>query len=200
MNRFKLEYPVGATPLDPNEINGLIPDYISTQAELNLLEQANILEAEAWAHGKKIQTVLSDQFLRELHKRMFQNVWKWAGQFRMTEKNIGVSKERIREEIPQLFADTRYWIENKTYSWDELGARFHHRLVWIHAFANGNGRHARLMTDIFMGANGQELFSWGAKQISESGADPQRVRLDYISALQDADKQNFDKIVKFVKS
>jgi Fic-DOC domain mobile mystery protein B len=199
VSRIKLEYPPGATPLDPNEMNGLIPDYISTQGELNLLEQENILEAEAWARGKKTKSALTDQFIRELHKRMFKNVWKWAGLYRRSGKNIGVPAERIPEELRKLCYDTEYWIKNKTYPWDELGARFHHRLVWIHAFANGNGRHARLLTDILLMVHEQELFSWGAKRVPD-GDDPKQVRLEYLTALKEADQKIFDKLFVFMRS
>lgn len=200
MSRIKLGYPPGATPLDPNEMNWLIPDYISTQSELNLLEQQNILEAESWARGKKTENALTDHFIRELHKRMFKNVWKWAGQYRRSGKNIGVAASSIPEELQKLCKDTHYWIENKTYPWDELGARFHHRIVWIHAFSNGNGRHARLITDVLMKAHDQQPFSWGSKQVSESGADPQAVRADYLGALREADQKKFEQLIKFVKS
>ena len=199
MSRIKIDYPPGATPLDPNELNGLIPDYISTQSELNLLEQENILEAESWARGKKTDNALTDIFIRALHKRMFKNVWKWAGLYRRTGKNIGIPAEQIPEELRKLCHDTEYWIENKTYSWDELGARFHHRLVWIHAFANGNGRHARLITDVLISAHGQELFSWGAKKVSK-GEDSKQVRLDYLTSLRDADMKKFDRLISFVRS
>ena len=200
MKNFKLEYPPGATPLDPNEINGLMPDYISTQSELNLLEQQNILEAESWARGKKTENALTDHFIRELHKRMFNNVWRWAGQYRRTEKNIGITASSIPEELQKLCKDTQYWIENKTYPWDELGTRFHHRMVWIHAFSNGNGRHARLITDILLKVHRQEPFSWGLKRVSELGADSQSVRADYLTALRAADQKKFKLLIGFVKS
>ncbi len=193
-----IEYPAGATPLDADEISGLIPGYISTQGELNILEQENILEAQSWAKPKS-KSVLDETFIRELHKRMFRNVWKWAGQYRKSGKNIGVPWEKIPEELRKFCADVSYWIENKTYSWDEIGARFHHRLVLIHAFPNGNGRHARLMTDVLMETNGQEPFSWGLKAIEQGRAGANKTRELYIAALGDADKRNMEKLLKFVR-
>jgi Fic-DOC domain mobile mystery protein B len=130
---------------------------------------------------------------------MFKSVWKWAGLYRRTGKNIGVPAERIPEELLKLCHDTEYWITNTTYSWDELGARFHHRLVWIHAFANGNGRHARLMTDVLLTVHQQEPFTWGAKRVTR-GNGPSQVRVDYITALREADKKKFEKLIQFVKN
>ena len=103
-------------------------------------------------------------------------------------------------QLGALFGDVTYWIKNSTYNWDEIGARFHHRLVSIHAFANGNGRHARLMTDILLEINDQKPFSWGIK----SNADPIEIesttRNSYVSALKAADAGNFEPLLQFVRS
>lgn len=188
MSPFPVDYPPGATPLDPNEADGLIPDYITTQAELNALERENITEATNWAHGKQHSDILTATFTLGLHKRMLNRVWKWAGKQRGSNKNLGVSKENIPTELANLLADTKYWIENRTYGWDEIGARFHHRLVWIHVFVNGNGRHARVLTNIILSSNGQEPFSWGMK--THTGA------LD----VEGADQGNFAALIRFVRS
>lgn len=200
MKKFEIKYVRGATPLDPNEIEGLIPDYITAQGELNILERNNIVEAENWAYGKKHSDVLSITFCYELHKRMLGRVWKWAGQQRQTNKNIGVFKEQILTQLHLLFEDTKYWIKNKTYSWDEIGVRFHYRLVSIHPFANGNGRHARLMTDILLQSNGQQRFSWGMKTAQGSLDVEGNIRKEYIAALKEADENKFDSLLRFVKS
>lgn len=198
---FPFEYSPGATPLDPNEIDGLLADFISTQGELNQLEQENILEAKAWATGKKHKNILTNTFTRDLHKRMFKNVWKWAGQLRLSDKSIGVPWQQVPTELPKLLADTDFWIKNGAYPWDELGARFHHRLVLIHAFPNGNGRHARLMTDVLLQTNSQSMFSWGASLVTQgSFASASAARTEYIEALREADNRKLDRLIKFVKT
>lgn len=121
---FPFEYAPGATLLDPNETEGLLIDYIATQGELNQHEQENILEAKAWVTAKKHKTVLTDAFVRDLHKRMFKNFWRWAGRPRLSDKSMGVPWPQVTTELAKLLADTGYWIENGTYSWDELAARF----------------------------------------------------------------------------
>jgi len=200
MNHFPIDYPPGATPLDPNELDGLIPHYISTQGELNALERENILEASTWAHGRRHSDVLNATFALDLHRRMFHRVWKWAGTQRKSNKNIGVSKENIVAELAQLFGDVKYWIENNTYGLDEIGARFHHRLVSIHVFVNGNGRHARMMTDILLNSAGQEAFSWGLKTSDQPLEVQGLLREQYISALQKADQGDYEALQKFVRS
>jgi Fic-DOC domain mobile mystery protein B len=198
---FPFEYAPGATPLDPNEIEGLRADYICTQSELNQLEQENILEAKVWASGKRHKNLLTDTFVRDLHKRMFKNVWKWAGKTRLSDKSIGVPWQQVPTECNKLLADTVFWINNAIYSWDELGARFHHRLVVIHPFSNGNGRHARLMTDLLLEAHGQQMFTWGSRH-----SDPVRLetagdaRDEYIASLREADARRINRLVRFVRS
>ncbi len=200
MSKFKLTYPSSATPLDPNEIEDLIPDYITTQKELNILEQQNIIEGINWADRQKKPDVLNITFNYELHRQMFDQVWKWAGSPRITDKNIGSYWQQIPTQLNNLFSNTRHWIENKTYKWDELATRFHHKLVFIHVFPNGNGRHARLMTDILLKSNNQKPFTWGQKMHSSSIDVEGKIRKAYISALRKADGNNFIDLIKFVKS
>ena len=200
MSEFKPIYPPGATPLDPNEIEGLIPDYITTQGELNILEQQNIIEGIDWADRQKNPDVLSITFSYELHRQMFNQVWQWAGRSRTTDKNIGFHWQLIQTQLDNLFENTRYWIENKTYKWDELAIRFHHKLVSIHAFPNGNGRHARLMTDILLKSNDQKPFTWGKNMYSSPIEVEGKTRKAYISALKKADQNNFADLIKFAKS
>ena len=200
MSKLKPKYAPGATPLDPNEIEGLIPDYITTQKELNILEQQNIIEGMNWAEKQKKPDVLSITFNHKLHKQMFNQVWKWAGKTRTTDKNIGVHWQQIHTQLDNLFKNTQYWIENKTYKWDELAARFHHRLVSIHSFPNGNGRHARLMTDVLLKSNNQKSFTWGEKMHSSPIEIEGTTRKAYLSALKKADKNNFIDLIKFAKN
>lgn len=197
---MEIKYPPGATPLNPDELDGLIPEYITTQGELNILEMENIIDATNWAQSKKHTDFLNASFCYELHKKMFERVWKWAGQQRRSNKNIGVSKEQITSQLKQLFDDTDYWIKHNWFDWDEIAARFHHRLVWVHAFVNGNGRHARLMTNILLHSNGQTPFTWGNATHKELIDTESIARKKYISALREADKNNFDLLIKFSRS
>ena len=190
-----LEQDDASTPLTPDERAELILSYITQRRELNEAEQANIVEAELWALTRK-RDVLSERFLRQLHKRMFGKVWKWAGKIRQSERNIGVEPWRINTELAQLLSDTAFWIENGTYALDEIAARFHHRLVWIHPFANGNGRHSRLATDLLLIANGSERFTWGSVNLVDATA----TRRAYVDALRTADHHEMDLLLGFVRS
>jgi len=198
---FPFEYPSGATPLDPNETEGLIPDYISTQGELNRLEQENILEARAQIIGGRHKDLMTDTFVRDLHKRMFKNVWRWAGTYRKSDNSIGVAWTQVPVQLVKLLQDTEFWIKNGTYPWPELGVRFHHRLVLVHPFPNGNGRHARLMTDILLEAHGQSIFTWGASLAQKDGLDTVgEARMEYITALKEADERKYARLIQFVQS
>lgn len=185
----------GGTELTEEECEGLIPSYITLRSELNEAEQANILEAIGWAFARK-RELLEEKFLDKLHKRMYGNVWRWAGTHRTTGKNIGIDAFRIPTEIRQLLDDCRYWIENGTYELDEIAARFHHRLVSIHCYPNGNGRHARLTTDLLLRSMGKERFSWGRKNL----IDVAETRKHYITALQAADGHDIGSLLEFVRS
>ena len=185
----------GGTELSEEEREGLIPSYITLRGELNEAEQANILEADEWAFRRK-RYVLEEKFLNNLHKRMYGNVWRWAGQYRTSGKNIGVDAYRIPTELRQLLDDCRYWTENKTYEPDEIAARFHYRLVAIHPYPNGNGRHARLAADMLLNSMGRERFSWGGKNLVDAG----KTRKHYIATLQAADGHDIGPLLEFVRS
>jgi Fic-DOC domain mobile mystery protein B len=185
----------GPTPLSIEERAGLIPSYITMRSELNEAEQANILEAQTWAFNRK-RSVLDARFLDKLHKRMFGNVWRWAGQHRRSGKNVGVDAYRITQELQQLIDDCRYWIDHDTFEHDEIAARFHHRLVWVHPYPNGNGRHSRLAADLLLVSLAREKFSWGSLNL----VDPDETRERYITALREADKHNFRPLIEFVRS
>ena len=208
---MKIAYPPGATPLDPrssprhfrsdllsdpDEAAGLIPTSIATQAELNAFEQANIAEAEMWAMKKKRAACLTDGFIRQVHRRMLGQVWRWAGRYRTSDKNLGDPWAQLPERIGRLCGDVSFWIAERTYGWEELGARFHHRLVAIHPFANGNGRHARLMTDILLHAHDQKPFSWGSEHLGQPG----EARARYLAALRAADERDHTPLIRFVRS
>jgi Fic-DOC domain mobile mystery protein B len=196
---MKFSYSVGQTPIDAVEKMGLIP-FITNQAELNILEEENIIEAADWLFEGSVlkkHDLFTEKFLLELHKRMYKDVWKWAGQFRKTEKNIGVEPYKIRIELKQLLDDAKYWLEHNTYPIFDLAIIFHHRLVKIHLFPNGNGRHARLCADaIVKKYNGGEIgWSRNVSLLKEC-----EIRKKYISALREADKGNYADLINFAKS
>jgi len=184
-----------ATPLTPDERAQLIPTYITTRAQLNEAEQANIADADLWAFRRK-RDVLNEAFLLNLHKRMLNGVWKWAGSFRQTERNIGIQAYRIGVELRQLLDDVRYWVEHQTFSPDEIAVRFHHRLVFIHPFPNGNGRHARLAADLLAVQLGQERFSWGSANLVTAD----ETRATYVAALKAADAHDIGPLLAFARS
>ena len=190
-----VDYPPGATPLDADEIAGLLPEHITTQVELNEWEQLNILHGDRWARTRR-REILNEAFLCRLHKEMFGETWKWAGGFRRSDKNIGVDWLRIGIELKNLLDDVRYQIDHGSYSADEIAIRFHHRLVAIHLFSNGNGRHARLVADLLIERLGKPRFSWG----SQSLVDADDTRHSYIAALQAADAHNIAPLIVFSRS
>ncbi|WP_019025386.1 MULTISPECIES: mobile mystery protein B [unclassified Thioalkalivibrio] len=184
-----------STPLTEEERQDLIPSYIALRPELNEAEQDNILEAEEWAFSRT-RDVLDERFLRGLHKRMFHRVWRWAGKFRQTERNIGIDAYRIAPELRQLIDDCRYWVEHGTYDPDEVAVRFHHRLVSIHPFPNGNGRHARMATDLLLVSMGRPRFTWGRANL----VDPGETRQRYVDALRAADHRDIRLLFAFARS
>jgi len=187
----------GNTPLSPGELADLIPN-LATRAELNEWERENILLARDWAIADRTSAVdmASDEYVRKLHGKMFDQTWKWAGEYRCTEKNIGVPSHDIRERLIALFGDVRYWIENSIYSLDEISVRFHHRLVLIHPFSNGNGRHARLMADVLARKLGRPEFTWGSASLVKEG----EARNQYLEAIRTADHGDIQPLLKFARS
>ena len=184
-----------ATPLTPDERAQLVPTYITTRPQLNEAEQIGIAEADRWAFRRR-RDVLDADFLLALHKRMLGSVWKWAGAFRNTERNIGIKAYRIGVELRSLIGDVRYWIENNTYKADEIAVRFHHRLVAIHPFPNGNGRHARLAADLLAISLGRARFTWGSANLVEAA----ETRALYIAALRAADNHDLEPLIAFARS
>jgi Fic-DOC domain mobile mystery protein B len=182
-----LEFPEGATPLDPDDTAGLIPTHISTQGELNEWEYANVARGEEWAFVTKRQPILDSDFLMLLHKKMFGDSWAWAGKIRTKETlPVGVAPERIRPELITLLDDVQVQIQYRSWGMPEIAARFHHRLVYIHPFPNGNGRFSRTMTDLLLFRSGCERFVWGARLERQGEA-----RIRYITALKAADNRNY---------
>jgi Fic-DOC domain mobile mystery protein B len=139
---------------------------------------------------------VSEKFIKDLHGRMLGDVWRWAGTFRTSERNLGIPFYEIPVALRQLLDDTKAWIEYKAHSPDEIAVRFHHRLVQIHAFSNGNGRHARLTADLLVMRLEGERFSWGSANLQDPGA----VRKCYITALQTADNHDIGPLLAFARS
>lgn len=190
--------PEDATPLEPEEREGLLQTWITHRRDLNEAEEENIVEGAAWARGRRrlpLERMLSEDFMRTLHKRMFGDVWQWAGTFRATERNIGVQAYRIGIELASLLSDIRYWIEHKTFPPDEIAIRFHHRLVAIHPFPNGNGRHARLAADLLIERLGGEPFTWGGGSLANVG----ELRARYVAALRAADNHDIALLLEFAR-
>jgi Fic-DOC domain mobile mystery protein B len=191
--------PEGATNLSPEERSGLRQTWITHRADLNKAEAQNILNGAAWARRRRgfdTSDLLNDEYAQALHKQMFGDVWSWAGKYRERESNIGVKPHQIATEVPTLFNDARYWLEHKTYEPDELAIRLHHRLVAIHPFPNGNGRHTRLMADLLVERLGREPFTWGRGSLADVG----QLRATYVAALKAADDYNIKPLLSFARS
>lgn len=192
------EYIYGQTPLSEEEKVGLLIKSITTRGELDELEQLNIEKAVEWTLENKFskEKILSEEFIKLVHKKMLGNVWEWAGKFRRSEKNIGVEWIRIGVELRMLLDDTKYWIENNTYSSDEIAIRFKHRLVNIHCFPNGNGRHSRLMADIIIeSVFGKKVFTWNNSNLVK----PDNVRKEYINSIRQADNGSIEPLLEFAR-
>jgi Fic-DOC domain mobile mystery protein B len=187
--------PDHATPLTPEERTNLIPAHIAYRAELNAAEQENIARGQDWALARK-RDLLSEKFIKNLHAHMLGDVWRWAGKFRTTQRNLGIHYYEIPMAVRELLEDAKAWVQHKTYPSDEIAVRFHHRLVKIHPFPNGNGRQARLMADLLVMNLGSERFTWGRANLQQMG----NVRRRYIEALQAADNHDYAPLLRFARS
>ena len=189
----------GKTPLDEDEKEGLLIKSITTRSELDEFEQQNIEKAMLWLKKKKLspKEILSEKFVRDLHRRMYADIWKWAGEFRRTDKNIGIDKHQITVALKQLLDDGLYWMEHHRFPDEEIAIRLKHRMVQIHCFANGNGRHSRLMADIIMEKVFHlPLFTWGAANLVKHGD----LRRAYLKALKKADAGDYTDLLTFARS
>ena len=193
-----LDYKDGQTPLDEDEKEGLLIKSITTRSDLDEFEQLGVEQAMEWIKTKKIDSdkILTEDFVRDLHRRMFKDIWGWAGEFRKTNKNIGYDKFEISIELKKLLDDCRFWIENKTYSEDEIAVRLSHRMVSIHPFSNGNGRHSRLMADVLINNGfGKPYFTWGRGNLVKQN----EARSQYLIALREADNFNYVPLINFAR-
>jgi Fic-DOC domain mobile mystery protein B len=196
---LEINYNDGQTPLSEEEMEGLLIDTITTQGELDEFEQRNIEKAIEWTLTKKFkaENILTEEFVREIHKQMFDDVWSWAGDFRLSEKNLGIKFHLIGTTLRQLNDDCLFWIKDKTFSEDEISIRYKHRIVNIHCFANGNGRHSRLIADlIHKKVFNQDYFTWGSHaNLVKAGEQ----RANYLKAIREADLGNIQPLIDFAK-
>ena len=196
---LNLVYLPGQTPLDEEEKDRLKIKTIETKGELDEFEQKNIEQAIQWTLGRKYKTdkIISESFIKSLHQRMYSEVWIWVGNFRQTNKNIGVDRWQIPTELRKLLNDTLFWIEHNSFSEDEIAIQFKHRIVSIHCFPNGNGRHSRLMADLITEKIfKRKVFTWGQSNISSKHG----IRTEYLNALKKADKGNYTDSINFSRS
>lgn len=191
---MKFIYEAGATPYNLDDAIHLIPKHISTQKELNEWEQNNIFMAEKWLFSKRRKNILSIDFMKSLHKKMFDLTWIWAGQFRTYQTNIGCPFYEIPQNLKILCDNVQFWISNHSFDIIEIAIRFHHKLVYIHPFPNGNGRHSRLMTDALLFSLNFPRFSWGKGQFHTR----EEMRETYISALKKADQEDYSFLIEFL--
>jgi len=190
---MKIVTPEGATPINPDEAEGLIPGHVATHEELDEWESRNILLAVRWAHAHRRTEVLTTSFTRELHRRMFDRTWEWAGVFRQTNKNLGVAWEQIPVEVRKVLDDATLWLESPEWGVEESAVRLHHRMVTVHPFVNGNGRHARLLADALLFHHDLPRLDWGGTALEAAGA----ARSRYIQALQSADEGDYEPLLEF---
>ena len=195
---MEFQYAPRATPLDPDEAAGLVATHITTQGDLNAWEQINIAQGDRWAARQKKRDLLDEGFIRELHRQMFDKTWRWAGTFRNSNKNIGVDWTQVAVRLRNLLDNSKYQIENHVYDADEMVVRFHHQLVWIHAFPNGNGRHARLMADLLALRLGRPRLTWGGGEASITTVGD--LRKKYLAALRAADQGQLNDLIAFARS
>lgn len=193
--------PSGASPLAQEDLEGLIPDFVATRADLNVVEFENIAKALHWAlrraHALGPEGVLAYGFMMELHRRMFGDVWTWAGTPRRRETNIGVAPQLIPSQSMQRLDDAKYWHAENVFGPDELAARIHCRLVSVHPFVNGNGRCTRLMADLYLTSIGASALTWGGTNLDVDGSG----RARYIAALvKAADTDDYTYLVQFART
>jgi Fic-DOC domain mobile mystery protein B len=198
-----LTEPSGATPLSDEERRGLrLP--VLNRAELNQVEAENISRAMTWlflsSRRPRPALVASETWLVGLHRRMYDQVWTWAGKYRTSDRNLGVPHWQVRMDMRTLEADAQTWLADTSparFGIDECAIRFGYRLVVIHPFPNGNGRWSRLASDAFAVSLGGRRFTWGGASLAE----PSKVRHRYIAALQTADRGGeFEPLTAFARS
>jgi Fic-DOC domain mobile mystery protein B len=190
----------GATPLTEEDLQGLKIPSVRNHAELNEVEARNIVRGQEWglrARLARMPHMLSDEFVQRLHSRMFGDVWRWARQYRLRDTNIGVSHHMIRQDLRQLYTEATGWLECNVYPADEFAVRLHHRVVSIHPFRNGNGRHARMLADLAMVRHfGLERLPWSGSSLRYRD----ETRKAYLNALHAADRHDIAPLLAFARA
>ena len=190
---MKFVVPDGATPIDADEAEALLPEHITTQRELNSWESLNILQATRWGLSRKRADYLSSEFVRVLHRQMFNKTWAWAGTYRKSDKNLGVPWRTVATEVFKAIGDARYWLDEAVYDGTESALRLHYRMVVIHPFVNGNGRHARLLADILLFNLDHSPIRWGGTELDSVSEKRSR----YLTALRAADRGDFAPLLSY---
>lgn len=190
--------PPGATPLGQDDLDGLIPTWVATRGDLDVVEQENIEAATRWAFGRRrvvsnVPQLLTVDFTNRVHREMFGDVWRWAGRFRQRDSNIGVDPYLIPQNLRDALDDAIYWHENETFDATEIAVRLHHRIVAVHPYPNGNGRHSRFMADLYMRLRTLPRLPWGGAVLGDAN----RLRATYIGALQRADAGDYQPLIEF---
>ncbi|MBT3180296.1 MAG: mobile mystery protein B [Candidatus Marinimicrobia bacterium] len=196
---LEIDYIYGQTPITEEEKEGLMIQTISNRKELDEFEQLNIETAVEWSLKQKFtaERILTTKFILDVHKRMFNKTWKWAGKIRTSNKNLGIDKFQINQEMKVVCDDCKYWIENNTYSDEEIAIRFKHRIVSVHPFPNGNGRHSRLCADILIShVFNKDVFSWGRFNLVKPGDS----RKKYLEAIYVADNGDIRSLLEFART
>jgi len=185
----------GHTVLSTKERKGLRLTHVTNMKELDAAEQMNINQGLLWLDSIKTEDYLSEEFFKKLHLKLFGEVWKWAGEYRLSEKNIGVEPWRVASEMKKFIEDAHFWVEKNSFeSWSELLAHFHHKLVFIHPFPNGNGRFSRIVTNYLCVKNDKPVPSWYLDLPSE------KRRAKYIDSLRAADEKKYSDLIDFFKN
>ena len=188
--------PPGATPLEAEDFEKLIPTDIATRSELNAVERDNIVAARLWAFTGRpivdVRQLFETTMVDEIHRRMFGNVWRWAGKRRTRATTIGVTPTQIVTQLKDTLEDARYWHDNATFDPVEAAVRIHHRLVFVHPFVNGNGRHARLVADLYLHIVDGSTLRWRPDE-----SEPSDSRAAYIAALRKADNGDYSQLIAY---
>ncbi|MCY3586649.1 MAG: mobile mystery protein B [Acidimicrobiales bacterium] len=195
MSDWRFPQDDGHTPLSEEDRQGLLLSHIATRDDLNDAEQRNIAKALR-RRAPTVDKLLDDMYLRGLHKAMFGEVWEWAGKYRQRVTNVGIAPAQISTDLRTLTGDAKEWVEHRYFEPDELAVRFHHRLVTIHPFPDGNGRHSRISADYLAQALNRSPFSWGAHLDLEIDA----LRRTYLTALRTADRGDISPLLSFARN
>jgi Fic-DOC domain mobile mystery protein B len=191
------DQPEGATPLD--DISGLLRRDITTRGQLDEAETLNILGAVDWIERGRLRDVFTVDFYERLHSRMYDDVWEWAGDLRSVtgaRPNIGVPPEMVPIELGRVAMEFNWeWQNSDQTNLLPFIAKYHHALVWVHPFNNGNGRWSRLACDVVMKRLAKKpLITWATDTLNVDSGE----RSQYINALKMADDFDLAPLVEYL--